>query len=85
MTQAYSDKVKKIKIVKHVMIIFLTEQVITIATVTPLNFAFIKEIFFFSSCIVELYKHLAGVLRTLEESEKHSPAAHASLALLSCS
>ena len=37
-----------------------------------------------SSHIVELYKHL-GFFKNTRESEKHSPAAHASLALLSCS
>ena len=41
-----------IKIVEHVMIIFLIEQVVNIATVKPLKFAFIKEIklFFLVYC-----------------------------------
>ena len=42
---------------------------------------FIKEIKNLFLYIVELYKHL-GFLRTLEKCEKHSPTAHASLALL---
>ena len=39
----------------------------------------------YSLYIVELYKHLMGLLRILEKCEKHLPMAHASLALLLCS